>query len=139
MTGVQHVALEMAAEDVESCGVFFGLLGFAAVPVPAALRDRSVWFERDGTQVHLLLSDAPVVPPAGHCAVVVSDYAATVGALRDAGFTVEARAEHWGSPRSFAAAPGGHRVELMAFAPAASSAARATGASEHPDPGSPRR
>jgi hypothetical protein len=30
---------------------------------------------------------------------------------------VDDRAQHWGSPRAFAAAPGGHLVEVMEFPP----------------------
>lgn len=117
MTSLQHVALETAREDVAGCVAFFGVLGFARVEAPVTLRETSVWLAREGQQVHLLLSDAPVAPPEGHVAFVVDGYDAVMGALRSAGFTVEARAEHWGSPRAFARAPGGHRVELMAFPP----------------------
>jgi hypothetical protein len=38
--------------------------------------------------------------------------------LRAGGHEVEPRAEHWGAPRAFTRAPGGHRVELMAAPPA---------------------
>jgi hypothetical protein len=77
-----------------------------------------VWLERAGTQVHLMPVDDPVVPPSGHHAVLVDDYDAAVERLRAAGFPVEPRSEHWGSPRSFARNPAGHRVELMASSPA---------------------
>jgi hypothetical protein len=49
--------------------------------------------------------------------VVAPDYDAAIAALRAAGHRVDDRARHWGSPRAFAAAPGGHRVEVMAFPP----------------------
>ena len=61
-----------------------------------------MWAERAGTQVHLLLTDDPVVPPQGHAAVVAEDYDATLAALRAAGHPVESHPEHWGVPRAFA-------------------------------------
>ena len=70
------------------------------------------------TQVHVLYADDPVVPPSGHVAMVVARLRPDPRGLRAAGHTVEDRNPHWGSPRAFATAPGGHRVELMAFAPA---------------------
>ena len=63
------------------------------------LAERAVWVQRGGTQVHLLLTDEPVVPPAGHAAVVLDDYEATLGALRAAGHGVDPRPEHWGAAR----------------------------------------
>jgi catechol 2,3-dioxygenase-like lactoylglutathione lyase family enzyme len=114
---IQHVALEVRQPDVDACVRFWALLGFDEVAAPAALATRSTWVQAGGTQVHLLYADAPVVPPEGHVAVVVADHAATLQALRDAGFDPQPRAEHWGSPRAFVRCPGGHRVELMAFAP----------------------
>ncbi|MDQ3739501.1 MAG: hypothetical protein M3389_01030, partial [Actinomycetota bacterium] len=94
-------------------------LGFARVDPPPSLRDRAVWLERDGTQVHLRYAEAPVVPPGGHVAVVARDYEATLARLRAAGFEPEARAEHWGAPRSFVHGPEGHLVEVMAAPPGA--------------------
>jgi catechol 2,3-dioxygenase-like lactoylglutathione lyase family enzyme len=114
---IQHVALEVREDDTAACVAFWALLGFAEVDPPEALRDRSRWVERAGTQVHLLLTDSPVAPPSGHVAVIAEDYAATLERLRAAGFHADARAEHWGAPRAFVRSPGGHRVEVMARAP----------------------
>jgi hypothetical protein len=50
-------------------------------------------------------------------AVVADDYDATIARLRDAGYDVDPRGQHWGSPRAFVSAPGGHRVEVMAAPP----------------------
>lgn len=114
---IHHVALEASPLDRESLAAFFALLGFARVEPPAALRDRTLWLERGATQVHVLFADAAVAPPQGHVAVVVEDYDAALGRLRAAGFAPEPRTPHWGAPRSFVRAPGGHRVELMAGPP----------------------
>jgi len=116
---IQHVSLEARPADADACLAFWALLGFAEVQPPEALRDRTRWAQRAGTQIHLLLSDAPVVPPAGHVAVAAGDYDAAVAALRAAGFAPEPRPEHWGAPRCFVRDPAGHRVEVMSAPPPA--------------------
>lgn len=114
---LHHVGIEVAPADIEAAAGFFELIGFVRVEPPAALQ-KYTWLEREGTQVHLMPEDDPTVPSPGHLAVVAPDFDATVARLRDAGFTVEPKGEHWGQPRVLAIAPGGHRVELMAAPPA---------------------
>ena len=111
------MSLEVGRDVVERCAAFWELLGFARVEPPPALRDRATWLERDGTQVHLMLVDDPVVPSQGHAAVVAPDYHAALAALREAGFDPEPRSEHWGVPRCFVRDPLGHRVEVMSAPP----------------------
>jgi catechol 2,3-dioxygenase-like lactoylglutathione lyase family enzyme len=134
------VSIEVRPADVDACVAFYELLGFARVDPPPTLRDRAVWVERDGTQVHLMLIDDPVVPPHGHLAVVAEDYDATMARLRGAGFETDPRREHWGAPRSFVRDPSGARVEVMAAPPPASApapAAAAATASAPPPPSAP--
>jgi catechol 2,3-dioxygenase-like lactoylglutathione lyase family enzyme len=114
---LHHVGIEVAAGDMEASVGFFELLGFERVEPPETLREFT-WLECEGTQVHLMPEAEPTVPSPGHLAVVVADFEATVARLREAGFEVEPKREHWGEPRALAIAPGGHRVELMAAAPA---------------------
>ena len=114
---VHHVALEARPADAGALVAFFALLGFGEVDPPPALAERARWVQRGATQVHVLLADDPVVPPSGHVAVVAPDYDATLGALRAAGHPVDERRPHWGSPRAFVTAPGGHLVELMSHPP----------------------
>jgi catechol 2,3-dioxygenase-like lactoylglutathione lyase family enzyme len=114
---IQHVALELRREDVDASLHFWWLLGFERVAPPDELAERSAWVQAGSTQVHLLFAENPVVAPAGHVAVVVGDYEATLAALRVAGFEPDPRSEYWGSPRAFVRSPAGHRVEVMAFAP----------------------
>jgi len=116
---IQHVALETAHADAEAAEEFWQLLGFEPVEPPETLRDRAAWLQKGPTQVHLLWSDAPVAPPEGHVAVVADDYDATIERLREAGHDVDRRTQHWGAPRAFVSAPGGHRVEVMAAPPPA--------------------
>ena len=115
---IQHAAIEVREEDVGACVRFWALLGFRHVAAPPALAARSTWVQAGPTQIHLLHAREPVVAPEGHVAVVVGDYEATLGALREAGFEPQPRREYWGSPRAFVRSPSGHRVELMAAAPA---------------------
>jgi catechol 2,3-dioxygenase-like lactoylglutathione lyase family enzyme len=49
--------------------------------------------------------------------VLPDDYDTTAERLRDAGFEVEPREQHWGAPRAYVRGPGGHLVELMADRP----------------------
>jgi catechol 2,3-dioxygenase-like lactoylglutathione lyase family enzyme len=116
---LQHVSLETRPADADAEVAFWALLGFTAVEPPTSLSDRATWLQApDGfAQIHLLYADAPVAAPQGHVAVVAPSFDATVTALRDAGFAVEPRTPHWGAPRAYVRSPGGHRVELMAFAP----------------------
>lgn len=114
---LHHVGIEVAPADIEAAAGFFELLGFERVEPPETLR-RYTWLERGGAQVHLMPEEEPTVPAPGHLAVVVPDFEATVARLREGGFAVEPKREHWGAPRALAIAPGGHRVELMAAPPA---------------------
>ena len=114
---IHHVALEVRREDAGESERFWAMLGFARVDPPPSLRDRAVWLERAGTQVHLMYAEAPVAPPEGHVAVVAENYAATLERLRAGGHEPEPRAEHWGAPRCFVRDPAGHRVEVMAAPP----------------------
>ena len=114
---LHHVGIEVAPGEVESAAGFFELLGFERVEAPATLREFT-WLERSGTQVHLMPEEEPTVSSPGHLAVVVDDFEATFARVRDTGFEIERKREHWGQPRALAIAPGGHRVELMAAPPA---------------------
>lgn len=96
---------------------FWGLLGFQPAEAPEPIAPFVTWLQRDGTQIHLLHTEDATAPPLGHSAVVVEDFGAAAGGLRDAGFEVEDAQDLWGASRAFAIAPAGHRVELMAAPP----------------------
>jgi catechol 2,3-dioxygenase-like lactoylglutathione lyase family enzyme len=114
---VQHVSLETRREDVDAEVAFWALVGFDRVEPPPSLHGRAMWVQAGRTQIHLLYADDPVVMPQGHVAVVAAEYEATVARLRDAGFEVESRPEHWGVPRAYVRSPARHLVELMAAPP----------------------
>jgi len=114
---LHHVGIEIAPADLDRAVEFFTLLGFERVAPPPALADGFTWLQREGTQVHLMHEESPVVPPRAHFAVVVPDYEETLRRLREHGFETRPGREHWGSPRAHAIAPGGHRIELMQASP----------------------
>ncbi|HXR31972.1 MAG TPA: VOC family protein [Solirubrobacterales bacterium] len=113
---LHHVGIEVAPGDLERSVELWQVLGFVRVEPPPTLSE-FVWLERNGTQIHLMPTDEPAVPPRGHTAVVAADFDAAVAELHERGFEVELRREHWGVPRAAAIAPGGHRIELMAAPP----------------------
>lgn len=115
---LHHVGIEIRERDVERAVELFELLGFEQVAPPPALAAGFTWVQREGTQVHLMHEEAPVVPSRAHLAVVVEDFDATVAALREHGFEPIPGRPHWGYARAKVAAPGGHWVELMAAPPA---------------------
>ena len=117
---LQHVSIEVPPEEVEGAVAFWRLLGFERVESPEALGGYVTWVEHQGTQIHLIHTEAATVPMLGHAAVVVEDFEAALERLGAAGHEVSETRELWGARRAFAIAPGGHRVELMASAPPAS-------------------
>ena len=114
---LHHVALEVSPEKIEAEGRFWVLAGFREVPVPKALGGGYTWFEREGTQIHLLHADDPVIPARGHAAVAVADFQVTFDALRAEGHQVEEGRQLWGERRAKAITPAGHLVEIMADPP----------------------
>jgi catechol 2,3-dioxygenase-like lactoylglutathione lyase family enzyme len=114
---LQHVSLEVRRETVPAELEFWALLGFGPVEPPGTLGEIAAWVQHGATQIHLLFSVAPVVPPGGHAAIVAEEFDATVAALRAAGFQPEEHERHWGAARAFVNSPAGHRVELMAEPP----------------------
>jgi hypothetical protein len=114
---LQHVSIEVPPDQIEPAVRFWGLLGFARVEAPEPIAGFVTWLDRDGTHVHLIHVQEPSVPQLAHPGVVVDDFQAAVGALRDAGFEVAPANNLWGAERAFTSMPGGHRVELMAAPP----------------------
>lgn len=113
---LHHVGIEVAPADIERSIELWQLLGFELVEPPASLSEFT-WLEREGTQVHLMPTESPTVPPRGHTAVVIAEFDGTLAVLAEQGFEVERRREHWGAPRAQVIAPSGHRIELMARPP----------------------
>ncbi len=118
------MSFSVTPAHAEACAGFYEVLGFARVVPPAGLGERSIWLARGGTAIHLMFRDRDGVDVAesgpagaGHVALVVESYAATIGALQAAGVEVDPRGEYWGAPRCYVRDPAGNRVELMAAPP----------------------
>jgi catechol 2,3-dioxygenase-like lactoylglutathione lyase family enzyme len=116
---LHHVTLEVTTAGADRFAELLEAIGFAEVEPPPALRDGFRWFERDGTQVHLAVVAAPVVPPTGHTAFVAAPLEPALERLTGRGFEVEERRRHWGARRVSVEGPDGHRVELMEAPPGA--------------------
>jgi catechol 2,3-dioxygenase-like lactoylglutathione lyase family enzyme len=113
---IHHATREIPPSKLDRSVEFYGLLGFVPVPVPPGIAGRALWLEHAGTQIHLMPVDG-ASRQTGHVAVVVENYEGTLAALRAAGYEVEPRREHWGSPRSYVRDPAENLVELMAWPP----------------------
>lgn len=116
---LHHVSLEVLPDDAGRWGELLELIGFNEVEAPEELGGNIPWYEREGSQVHLIVTEGATAPALGHAAFVAPDFAATVARLEGAGFEVEQHRQLWGEPRSFVLAPGGHRIEIMAAPPPA--------------------
>ena len=114
---LQHAALEVPPGKVEECVAFWALLGFERATKPPRLQTSSTWVEREGTQIHLLPMDEPVIAVRGHIAVVAPDYDGVLRALAEAGYTVDEAQNAWDAPRSTVRDPAGHMIEVMSRAP----------------------
>ena len=115
---LHHVSLEVAPADADRFNDLLTAIGWAPVRAPGALGDAVDWYERGGTQIHLIRTEGATIPALGHPALVVDDFAPALEELRGRGFEVEEARELWGERRAFVIAPGGHRIELMAAPPA---------------------
>ena len=114
---LQHVTFEVTAEQVDAHVALWALLGYECFETPEPLRGRAIWMRRGGSHVHLLLDDAPVVPPRAHAAFVVEDWEGTLRALHAAGYETRTAMRLWDAERVYLRAPGGHRVEIMSAPP----------------------
>jgi hypothetical protein len=115
---LHHVALEVRPADIGAEGEFWLAAGFERVAAPRSLGEGYDWYEREGTQIHLMETAEPSKPPArGHVAVVTPEFDETVARLRARGFEVSEGSRHWGARRVKSTTPAGHVVELMEFPP----------------------
>jgi len=116
---LHHVALEVAPHLMAREGDFWLAVGFESVAAPDSLGEGFRWYERDGTQIHLMETIDPSVPPVrGHTAVLAPDIDEAVQRLERAGFEVVEGRRHWGARRVKTETPAGHVVEIMGGPPA---------------------
>jgi catechol 2,3-dioxygenase-like lactoylglutathione lyase family enzyme len=114
---LHHVTIEVPPDGAGRWRELLGLIGFREVETPAALGGAIPWYEREGTQVHLIVTEGATAPALGHAAFVPAQFERALEGIRAAGFEVEEHRELWGEPRVFVLAPGGHRIELMRAPP----------------------
>lgn len=114
---LHHVSIEVDPTDAERFGELLGLIGFTRIEAPEALGGAIPWYEREGTQVHLIVTEGATAPALGHAAFVAPDFERTLERLEAAGFELEEHRRLWGERRVFILAPGGHRVEIFEAPP----------------------
>jgi catechol 2,3-dioxygenase-like lactoylglutathione lyase family enzyme len=114
---LQHVSLEVRPDLIDACLAFWGRLGFEQMQPPPLLRDRFVWVQREGTQIHFIPSDDPNTTVLGHVAVIVEDYEPALEGLRRDGFEIREGENAWDAPRWFVRDPAGNLVEIMSAPP----------------------
>ncbi|MBN8871078.1 MAG: hypothetical protein J0H66_14455 [Solirubrobacterales bacterium] len=115
---LHHVALEVRPADIAAEGEFWSAAGFEKAAAPRSLGEGYDWYEREGTQIHLMETAEPSKPAArGHVAVVAPEFDETVTRLRARGFEVDEGRPHWGARRAKSVTPAGYVVELMEFPP----------------------
>jgi catechol 2,3-dioxygenase-like lactoylglutathione lyase family enzyme len=119
---IQHVTRQIQRSQLSACLRFYELLGYEQADVPQGIEGRAVWLAKPGADpsgphLHLQFADDVQVPEQGHVAFVVAPYDETLESLSAAGFEVDRRREHWGSPRAYVRDPASNLVELMARAP----------------------
>ena len=114
---LHHVALEVRPADVPEDTRFWMLAGFERVGVPEALGSDYTWFEKAGTQIHLMHVEEPVIPSRGHVAIIARDFEETLTRLAEGGFEAVEGRQLWGRRRVKVTSPSGHRVEVMAAPP----------------------
>jgi catechol 2,3-dioxygenase-like lactoylglutathione lyase family enzyme len=118
---IQHVTRQILRSQLADCLRFYGLLGYEQIDVPPGIEGRAAWLAQPGASrsqpdLHLQFAETHA-PEPGHVAFVVTPYEETLASLRAAGFEIDPRREHWGSPRSYVRDPASNLVELMARAP----------------------
>ena len=120
---IQHVTRQISPAQLESCVRFYAILGFEPVAMPPSLEGRAVWLAQPDPDAACPQRPNPpdaergCAPEQGHVAFVLDGYEAVLERLREAGFEVQPRREHWGAPRAYVRDPAANLVELMAAAP----------------------
>jgi catechol 2,3-dioxygenase-like lactoylglutathione lyase family enzyme len=115
---VHHVALEVRPDLMAAEGKFWVAAGFEPVAAPEGLGAGFDWYEREGTQIHVMAVGQPGEPSRrGHVAIVAPDFEATLARLGEEGFEVSETRNLWGARRAKGRTPAGHLVELMESPP----------------------
>jgi catechol 2,3-dioxygenase-like lactoylglutathione lyase family enzyme len=120
ITALDHVQLAMPpGREAEARAFYQGLLGIPEVTKPPHLARRGgAWFARDDLKVHLGVEQNFAPARKAHPAFLVTDLAALIATLTEAGFVPVTDQPLAGYERVYVSDPFGNRIELMEPAPA---------------------
>jgi catechol 2,3-dioxygenase-like lactoylglutathione lyase family enzyme len=115
VTGLDHVTVTAPEELADEVVAWYrDVLGLEAIKKPEGAGAGGGWLQVGAHQVHI--SVAPQNPPErAHFCLVVDDFEAAVGALRDAGCHIEQARAIPGRRRFFTRDPAGNRIEIAAW------------------------
>ena len=112
---LDHVQLAMPAGGEDAArGFYTGLLGLSEIPKPLVLAVRGgCWFASDTVKIHLGVDQDFRPAKKAHPALLVTDLASLVRALRDGAAEVVDDEPLEGYDRVYTYDPFGNRLELM--------------------------
>lgn len=112
---LDHVQLAIPAGEEERCDEFYvTVLGFRKLERPAVLAARGGrWYQRGDALIHLGVDPSFQPATKAHPALVLDDYAATLGRLDAAGVTVRPDDSIPATTRCHLNDPVGNRLEFI--------------------------
>jgi catechol 2,3-dioxygenase-like lactoylglutathione lyase family enzyme len=112
---LDHVNVTCPEEfEVDVVAWYRDVLGLAEIPKPEGTRGSGAWFKAGSQEIHVSI-DEHNPPKTAHFGLVVDDFSALVGRLRDAGCHIEQAGEIPGRHRFYSRDPAGNRIEFINF------------------------
>jgi catechol 2,3-dioxygenase-like lactoylglutathione lyase family enzyme len=109
---LDHVNVTYPEElEREVLAWYEGCLGLERVMKPEGTRAAGAWFRAGTQEIHLSL-DEHNPPKTAHLGLVVDDFDAAVGKLREAGCHIEQASTIPGRRRLYTRDPAGNRIEI---------------------------
>ncbi len=129
VTRIHHTTVLVT--DLEKADQFYGgVLELPRIPRPD-FPSRGLWYEIDGTQLHLVETEEPDATNVRHVAFVVDDLEATLSKVDEMGLPIWGDIQLDGWARKHCRDPFGNGVELLQ--PIEGSAATVAASSSHVD------
>ncbi len=108
---IHHVTVMVT--DLEAADAFYGgAIGLAKIQRPD-FPSEGIWYEIDGTQVHIILAERPDSSSPRHIAFEVDDLRATLSAVEKMGLPVWDDIQLEGFVRKHCRDPFGNGIELL--------------------------
>ncbi|MBP89173.1 MAG: hypothetical protein CMJ64_21055 [Planctomycetaceae bacterium] len=108
---LHHVTVMVT--DLEAADAFYGgLIGLAKIQRPD-LPSQGIWYEIDGTQVHIILADRSDPPSPRHIAFEVDDLEVTLCTVEKMGLPIWSDIQVEGFVRKHCRDPFGNGIELL--------------------------